>query len=115
MVFLNPDSLASNRNMAPVGAESVVARAKLIAQEFEYGAEDLRKGVKEYLRLMGEFARGPVSDSVLTVLIEVGLQNDGQEMTMIPTYVTGVPNGTEKVCSSREQQRIRSQGSSHLF
>lgn len=29
--------------------------------------------------------------------LDVGLQNDGQPMTMIPTYVTSVPNGTEKV------------------
>ena len=115
-VFLSPDSLASNQNMAPVGVESVVARAELIAQEFEYGAEDVRRGVKEYLRLMGELARAPVSGlRILIVLIEVGLRDDGQAMTMIPTYVTGVPNGTEKVCSSRGQQMIRSQGSSHLL
>ena len=28
---------------------------------------------------------------------DVGLQKDGAAMTMIPTYVTAVPNGTEKV------------------
>lgn len=28
---------------------------------------------------------------------DLGLQNDGAAMTMIPTYVTSVPKGTEKV------------------
>jgi len=32
---------------------------------------------------------GPFSDE--------GLQKDGTEMSQIPTYVTAVPNGTEKV------------------
>ncbi|KAI5816575.1 hypothetical protein BZA77DRAFT_57477 [Pyronema omphalodes] len=57
----------------------MVAKAEAIAKEFDFGAEDVRKGVQEFLRLM-----------------DVGLQNDGEAMTMIPTYVTGVPNGTEK-------------------
>lgn len=26
-----------------------------------------------------------------------GLQRDGETMSMIPTYVTSIPNGTEKV------------------
>lgn len=28
---------------------------------------------------------------------EAGLAKDGTSMSQIPTYVTGVPNGTEKV------------------
>ncbi|KAF8540089.1 hypothetical protein BDD12DRAFT_881200 [Trichophaea hybrida] len=65
--------------MAPVDFKLLIDRAEAISKEFEYGAEGVRKGVKEFLRLM-----------------DVGLQNDGEAMTMIPTYVTGVPNGTEK-------------------
>ncbi len=30
-------------------------------------------------------------------LIDEGLQKDGTSLSQIPTYVTGVPNGTEKV------------------
>lgn len=30
-------------------------------------------------------------------LVELGLEKDGTSMSQIPTYVTGVPNGTEKV------------------
>lgn len=33
--------------------------------------------------------------------IDLGLSNDGQDMTMIPTYVTKVPNGTEEVRTPR--------------
>ncbi|KAA8900019.1 hypothetical protein FN846DRAFT_782000 [Sphaerosporella brunnea] len=65
--------------MAPVDSKALIAKAEAIAREFEYTAEDVRKGVKEFLREM-----------------DLGLQNDGQPMTMIPTYVTSVPNGTEK-------------------
>jgi hypothetical protein len=38
----------------------------------------------------------PQSNSIT----EAGLAKDGTSMSQIPTYVTGVPNGTEKV--SRE-------------
>jgi hexokinase len=58
---------------------TLVDKAKAIAEEFEYTPQQVRNGVKEYLRLM-----------------DVGLANDGEAMTMIPTYVTKVPNGTEQ-------------------
>lgn len=53
--------------------------AKRVAAEFEFPAEGVRKAVKEFIREMDE-----------------GLQKDGTEMSQIPTYVTAVPNGTEK-------------------
>ncbi|KAI5851286.1 hypothetical protein DFP73DRAFT_523496 [Morchella snyderi] len=58
---------------------TLIEKAKSIAAEFEYTPEQARAGVKEYLRLM-----------------DIGLSNDGEAMTMIPTYVTKVPNGTEE-------------------
>ncbi|OCK78651.1 hypothetical protein K432DRAFT_88217 [Lepidopterella palustris CBS 459.81] len=54
-------------------------RAQHVAAEFDFPAEDLRKAVKEFIREMGE-----------------GLEKDGTELSQIPTYVTAVPNGTEK-------------------
>ncbi|KAL8797635.1 MAG: hypothetical protein Q9182_007155 [Xanthomendoza sp. 2 TL-2023] len=53
--------------------------AKRVAAEFEYPAEDVNIGVKEFMRQMDE-----------------GLQESGKSMNQIPTYVTSVPNGTEK-------------------
>ncbi|KAJ4412948.1 glucokinase [Gnomoniopsis sp. IMI 355080] len=50
-----------------------------IVQEFEYNNGDLNKGVLEFLNQMDE-----------------GLAKDGTSLSQIPTYVTGVPNGTEK-------------------
>ncbi|KAI2605509.1 uncharacterized protein GGS25DRAFT_433445 [Hypoxylon fragiforme] len=50
-----------------------------IAALFEYSDEEVNKGVLEFLRQMKE-----------------GLQHDGTSLSQIPTYVTGVPNGTEK-------------------
>lgn len=54
--------------------------AKRVAALFEYGAEDLNKGVKAFLKAVDD-----------------GLEKQDQEMPQIPTYVTNVPNGTEKV------------------
>ena len=50
-----------------------------VAALFDYGAEDLNRGVDEYIRQMDE-----------------GLQKQGTMLSQIPTYVTNVPNGTEK-------------------
>ena len=54
---------------------------KRMAAEFDYPAEEVNKGVKEFMRQMEE-----------------GLETQGATMSQIPTYVTAVPNGTEKVC-----------------
>ncbi|KAK6533271.1 glucokinase [Orbilia ellipsospora] len=59
--------------------EALLVKARAIGAEFVYEPEDVAKGVKEYLRLMDK-----------------GLTEPKQAMTMIPTYVTAVPNGTEK-------------------
>jgi len=58
----------------------LVEEARRIAGQFEYTSEDVNKGVKEFIRQMDE-----------------GLQKSGTQMSQIPTYVTAVPNGTEKV------------------
>ncbi|CAF9911092.1 glucokinase [Imshaugia aleurites] len=58
---------------------SVLEEAKRVAAEFEYSQEDLKKGVKAFISQMHE-----------------GLQKKGTSMSQIPTYVTAVPNGTEK-------------------
>ncbi|KAI4114476.1 MAG: hypothetical protein LQ338_007999 [Usnochroma carphineum] len=57
----------------------LIEDARKVAQEFEYSSEDVNKGVKEFIRQMDE-----------------GLQETGKSMSQIPTYVTAVPNGTEK-------------------
>lgn len=59
---------------------ALAAEAKRIAAEFDYSTEEVRKGVKEFVREMDE-----------------GLEKQGATMSQIPSYVTAVPNGTEKV------------------
>ena len=55
--------------------------AKRMAAEFEYSKADLNKGVQKFMEEMRE-----------------GLQTTKQtHLSQIPTYVTAVPNGTEKV------------------
>ena len=53
--------------------------AARVAAEFEYPKEDLNRAVREFIREMDE-----------------GLGKSGTTMSQIPTYVTAVPNGTEK-------------------
>lgn len=60
---------------------ALVEEAKRVAAEFEYTTADLNKGVKEYINQMKE-----------------GLSKQDATLAQIPTYVTAVPNGTEKVC-----------------
>ncbi|KAK3363282.1 putative glucokinase [Lasiosphaeria hispida] len=55
------------------------AETKSIVAKFDYTDDDVNKAVDEFLRQMGE-----------------GLEKDGTSLSQIPTYVTGVPNGTEK-------------------
>jgi hexokinase len=61
---------------------ALAEEAKRIAAEFDYPTDEVRKGVKEFIREMDE-----------------GLEKQGTTMSQIPSYVTAVPNGTEKVAS----------------
>lgn len=66
--------------MAPINYNTpLMQKAEEIAQEFEFDTKQINAAVEEYQKLMNK-----------------GLENDGEAMTMIPTYVTAVPNGTEK-------------------
>lgn len=60
---------------SPVLDESV-----RIAQLFDYPPREVLRGVAEYRRQMGE-----------------GLAKEHTTLSQIPTFVTEVPNGTEKV------------------
>lgn len=56
--------------------------AKRMAAEFEYSKAALNVGVRHFIEEMRQ-----------------GLSKTGdQHISQIPTYVTSVPNGTEKVC-----------------
>lgn len=70
-----PGSLYSK---SPQGMALAQAAARTAA-EFEYTKEDVNKSVKEFIKQMQE-----------------GLEESGTTMSQIPTYVTAVPNGTEK-------------------
>ena len=58
---------------------ALAAAAEKLAAEFEYPARDVNAGVQHFIRQMDE-----------------GLSVQGAMMSQIPTYVTAVPNGTEK-------------------
>lgn len=51
-----------------------------VAREFDLPADQAQRGVDEFIREMSE-----------------GLSKDGATLSQIPTFVTSVPNGTEKV------------------
>ncbi|KAF2749186.1 hypothetical protein M011DRAFT_525099 [Sporormia fimetaria CBS 119925] len=58
---------------------SLAEHAQRVVAEFDFDQNAVQKSVDEFLREMDE-----------------GLQNEGTELSQIPTYVTAVPNGTEK-------------------
>ena len=58
----------------------LLEEAARIASQFEYPAHEVQRGVKEYIREIDE-----------------GLSHENTTLSQIPTYVTSVPNGTEKV------------------
>ncbi|KAL2158329.1 hypothetical protein VTH06DRAFT_4377 [Thermothelomyces fergusii] len=55
------------------------AETQAIVDQFEFSDADVNRAVKEFLRQMDE-----------------GLSKDGTSLSQIPTYVTAVPNGSEK-------------------
>lgn len=59
---------------------SLLDEATRIAREFDYPAEKIQLGVAEYIRQQHE-----------------GLEKENTTLSQIPTFVTAVPNGTEKV------------------
>jgi len=58
---------------------ALAAAAERVAAEFEYTKQDVNRGVQAFIAQMSE-----------------GLEKQGATMSQIPTYVTAVPNGTEK-------------------
>ncbi|KAJ5225364.1 Glucokinase [Penicillium chermesinum] len=58
---------------------ALLVEATRIAREFDYPAEQVRRGVAEYIRQADE-----------------GLAKENTTLSQIPTFVTAVPNGTEK-------------------
>ncbi|KAJ5101122.1 Glucokinase [Penicillium angulare] len=57
----------------------LLAEATRIAREFDYPADQVQRGVAEYIRQSNE-----------------GLAKENTTLSQIPTFVTAVPNGTEK-------------------
>ncbi|KAJ6262098.1 Glucokinase [Drechslerella dactyloides] len=84
------ESIVNNMSILSDQEELLLAKARAIGAEFVCEPEQVAKGVREYLRLMARL----IDNSVPS--IDLGLAEHGQAMTMIPTYVTAVPNGTEK-------------------
>ncbi|KAH3961339.1 phosphotransferase [Parastagonospora nodorum] len=66
-------------NTRPERSMALADQAKQVAAEFDFKQDAVNKAVKEFIREMDE-----------------GLQSEGTELSQIPTYVTAVPNGTEK-------------------
>ncbi|KAF1832129.1 hypothetical protein BDW02DRAFT_649386 [Decorospora gaudefroyi] len=66
-------------NTKPRRSMALAEQAKRVAAEFDFCDDAVGKAVKEFIREMDE-----------------GLEKEGTELSQIPTYVTAVPNGTEK-------------------
>lgn len=58
----------------------LVEEATRIAHDFDFSADQVRRSVAEYIQESNE-----------------GLAKENTTLSQIPTFVTAVPNGTEKV------------------
>lgn len=77
-----PKSIFSSNipfSQAPTNMALAEAAGQMAA-EFDYPADEVQKGVREFIKEMDE-----------------GLEKQGTTLSQIPSYVTSVPNGTEKV------------------
>ncbi|RYP80563.1 hypothetical protein DL770_006165 [Monosporascus sp. CRB-9-2] len=75
----SPQPFPTAPPVSRVHTMALAEETKRITAQFEYTDDDVNRGVQEFLRQMHE-----------------GLDKDGTSMSQIATYVTGVPNGTEK-------------------
>jgi hexokinase len=73
-------------------SSTLLDAATRIARDFDFPAEQVQRGVAEYIKQANE-----------------GLAKENTTLSQIPTFVTAVPNGTEKVpsYSSCERQTRR--------
>lgn len=71
--------------------------AQRIAAEFDYPAADVNRGVREFLKEMGRPGTGAQDAAANQGDTDEGLVKVNATMSQIPTYVTAVPNGKEKV------------------
>lgn len=61
-------------------SSAILDEATRIARQFNYPTDQVQRGVAEYIRQMDE-----------------GLTQEHTTLSQIPTFVTSVPDGTEKV------------------
>ncbi|KAF2850882.1 hypothetical protein T440DRAFT_396113 [Plenodomus tracheiphilus IPT5] len=74
-----PVEFVGTFNTRPERSMALADQAKRVAAEFDFEKDAVNKAVQEFIREMDE-----------------GLGAEGTELSQIPTYVTAVPNGTEK-------------------
>lgn len=84
----------------PTTQPPLLARARRIADTFNLGDEDIRKCSTEFIRELSEFlAQCSYLGCVEAELYPtgLGLQQKTPSMCQIPTYVTQIASGSEKV------------------
>lgn len=81
---------------------SALEKAKVIAAQFDYSDDELRKCVEKFHLQMGLYNQSLNKQSyrALTRRTDEGLRERTPAMCQIPTYVTRAAQGTEKVSST---------------
>ena len=109
----NPSPFPTSAPVSKPLTMSLEAETKSVVAQFDFTDEQVNQGVKEFIRQMGTYFfrvclpfphinqlscdhKGRFL-TVATCFLEEGLEKDGTSLSQIPTYVTAVPNGTEKV------------------
>lgn len=78
---------------------------KKVVSQFEFSDADVNSHVAEFIQQMSMLPPPSALPALCNfgqwltfVRADTGLEQDGTSISQIPTYVTAVPNGTEKVC-----------------
>ena len=84
---------------ASISTPSALEKAKVIAAQFDYSDDELRKCVEKFRMQMGLYIQSPNKPSynALNYRADEGLRERTPAMCQIPTYVTHAARGTEKV------------------
>lgn len=79
---------------------ALLAEAKRVAAEFDFPDDVVRAIGDEFVAEMSACSSQRPHNLHADNDADEGLEKNATTMSQIPTYVTGVPNGTEKVCKT---------------
>ncbi len=94
----NSPKYAENSNSESEIGSSLQEIAEQVAREFDFTGEDLRRGVTGFIQQMSKKLSPPFDFELqLSNYLDDGLRVHGSTIEQLPSFITKVPTGVEKV------------------